>query len=103
MSLINVDVNDRHPPSDSRCSRTSVSKKYIPARSFRESGSCSEISGFVCFSKTLWKTDPIHSGAHLKVKQLVISVVTGIFGTFDRHNDTMAMIMKVLKPPILLT
>jgi len=34
-------------------------------------------------TKTLWKIDPTHSEVQFKVKHLVISTVTGSFGSFD--------------------
>jgi len=34
-------------------------------------------------TKTLWKIDPTHSEVQFKVKHLVISTVTGNFGSFD--------------------
>ena len=34
-------------------------------------------------TQTLWKIDPTHSEVQFKVKHLVISTVTGSFGTFD--------------------
>jgi polyisoprenoid-binding protein YceI len=34
-------------------------------------------------TKTLWKIDPTHSEVQFKVKHLVISTVTGSFGTFN--------------------
>jgi len=34
-------------------------------------------------TKTLWKIDPTHSKVQFKVKHLVISTVTGSFGSFD--------------------
>lgn len=34
-------------------------------------------------TKTLWKIDPTHSEIQFKVKHLVISTVTGSFGSFD--------------------
>ncbi len=34
-------------------------------------------------TKTLWKIDPTHSEVQFKVKHLVISTVTGSFGSYD--------------------
>jgi polyisoprenoid-binding protein YceI len=34
-------------------------------------------------TKTLWKIDPTHSEVRFKVKHLVISTVTGSFGSYD--------------------
>lgn len=34
-------------------------------------------------TKTLWKIDPTHSEVQFKVKHLVISIVTGSFGSYD--------------------
>ncbi|NGP75056.1 YceI family protein [Balneolaceae bacterium YR4-1] len=34
-------------------------------------------------TKTLWKIDPMHSEVQFKVKHLVISTVTGSFGSYD--------------------
>src|SRR5699024_3373917 len=34
-------------------------------------------------TKTLWNIDPTHSEVQFKVKHLVISTVTGSFGTYD--------------------
>lgn len=34
-------------------------------------------------TKTLWKIDPIHSEVQFKVKHLVISTVTGSFGSYN--------------------
>lgn len=39
-------------------------------------------------TKTLWKIDPTHSEVQFKVKHLVISTVTGSFGSFDGHIET---------------
>jgi polyisoprenoid-binding protein YceI len=37
---------------------------------------------------TLWKIDPTHSEVQFKVKHLVISTVTGSFGSFDGQIET---------------
>lgn len=39
-------------------------------------------------TKTLWKIDPTHSEVQFKVKHLVISTVTGSFGSFDGQIET---------------
>lgn len=39
-------------------------------------------------TKTLWKIDPTHSEVQFKVKHLVISTVTGSFGSFDGVIET---------------
>jgi polyisoprenoid-binding protein YceI len=39
-------------------------------------------------TKTLWKIDPTHSEVQFKVKHLVISTVTGSFGSYDGHIET---------------
>ena len=38
-------------------------------------------------TKTIWKIDPTHSEVQFKVKHLVISTVTGSFGSFDGHIE----------------
>ncbi len=38
-------------------------------------------------TKTLWKIDPTHSEVQFKVKHLVISTVTGRFGSYDGHIE----------------
>lgn len=37
-----------------------------------------------------WKIDPIHSDMHFKVRHLVISNVTGTFGTYDAEMEASA-------------
>lgn len=39
-------------------------------------------------TKTLWKIDPTHSEVQFKVKHLVISTVTGSFGSFDGQIES---------------
>ena len=39
-------------------------------------------------TKTLWKIDPTHSEVQFKVKHLVISTVTGSFGSYDGKIET---------------
>lgn len=39
-------------------------------------------------TKTLWKIVPNHSEVQFKVKHLVISIVTGSFGSFDGQIET---------------
>jgi polyisoprenoid-binding protein YceI len=39
-------------------------------------------------TKTLWKIDPTHSEVQFKVKHLVISTVTGNFGSFEGGIET---------------
>jgi polyisoprenoid-binding protein YceI len=39
-------------------------------------------------TKTLWKIDPSHSEVQFKVKHLVISTVTGNFGSYDGQIET---------------
>ncbi|MDZ7694868.1 MAG: YceI family protein [Balneolaceae bacterium] len=39
-------------------------------------------------TKTRWKIDPSHSEVQFKVKHLVISTVTGSFGTYDATVET---------------
>ncbi|SMO58112.1 YceI family protein [Gracilimonas mengyeensis] len=39
-------------------------------------------------TKTLWKIDPTHSEVQFKVKHLVISTVTGSFGSYDGTIET---------------
>jgi len=39
-------------------------------------------------TKTLWKIVPNHSEIQFKVKHLVISIVTGSFGSFDGQIET---------------
>lgn len=38
-------------------------------------------------TKTLWKIDPMHSEVQFKVKHLVISTVTGSFGSYDGNIE----------------
>lgn len=40
--------------------------------------------------KTKWKIDPMHSEVQFKIRHLVISTVTGNFGTFDATVETEA-------------
>ncbi|MEX2361966.1 MAG: YceI family protein, partial [Balneolaceae bacterium] len=39
-------------------------------------------------TKTLWKIDPTHSEVQFKVKHLVISTVSGSFGSFDGQIES---------------
>lgn len=39
-------------------------------------------------TKTLWKIDPTHSEVQFKVKHLVISTVTGSFGSYEGSIET---------------
>jgi polyisoprenoid-binding protein YceI len=39
-------------------------------------------------TKTLWEIDPTHSEVQFKVKHLVISTVTGSFGSYDGKIET---------------
>lgn len=39
-------------------------------------------------AKTLWNIDPTHSEVQFKVKHLVISTVTGSFGSYDGQIET---------------
>lgn len=48
-------------------------------------------------TKTLWKIDPTHSEVQFKVKHLVISTVTGSFGSFDGQIEADATTLKMPK------
>jgi polyisoprenoid-binding protein YceI len=48
-------------------------------------------------TKTLWKIDPTHSEVQFKVKHLVISTVTGSFGSLTDKLKPMAMNLKMRK------
>src|SRR5690625_87473 len=39
-------------------------------------------------TKTLWNIDPVHSEIQFKVKHMVISTITGSFGSYDGQIET---------------
>jgi polyisoprenoid-binding protein YceI len=49
---------------------------------------CSFKSKKATMAKTTWKLDPMHSEVNFKVRHLVISTVSGSFGSFDAEMVT---------------